>query len=267
MTARLLLGDCLELLPTIEANSVGLVLADLPYGTTQNKWDSVIGLDRLWPELWRVLRPNGAAVLTSQGVFTAQLIMSQARHFKYKLTWVKSKATGFLGVKYQPMRKTEDVCIFYRKQPSYNPEMSPGEPYDKGVRKAGAGNYGSYDSCLIKSDGGRHPSDVIYFSSAGHGASGGSSGTFHPTQKPVPLGRYLVRTYSDPGDVVLDVTCGSGSFLVAAICERREAVGIELSEAFLNIARARIKHAAPGQEVEGGEDPTPAAGQQVGLFG
>lgn len=216
-------GDCLTILPSLETSSVDMVLCDLPYGTTQNKWDSVIDLDQLWREYNRVVKPNGAIVLTSQGPFTARLITSNEKAFKYKMVWVKSKATNFLNAKRQPLRKHEDICVFYRKQPTYNPQMTPGDPYDKGVRKNQlTGGYGVFNPSHVKSDGARYPTDVVYFKTA---ESEGP--VVHPTQKPVSLGRYLVRTFSSPGDVILDNASGSGSFLVSAALEQRRFIGIE----------------------------------------
>lgn len=216
-------GDCLDVLPEIPNSSVDMVLCDLPYGNTQNKWDSVIDLKRLWAEYWRVLKPNGAAVLTGQGVFTAQLILSAEKYFKYKLVWEKSKPTNFLNAKKQPLRKHEDICVFYRKQPTYHPQMGEGTPYNKGLRKAQlSGSYGTFNPVEVKSSGSRYPTDVIYFKTA---ESEGR--VFHPTQKPVELGRYLVRTYTSPGDVVLDNTSGSGSFPLAAALEGRRFISIE----------------------------------------
>lgn len=216
-------GDCLEVLKQFPDASVDMVLCDLPYGTTQNKWDSVIDLERLWGEYHRVVKQNGAIVLTSQGVFTAKLILSNENHFKYKLAWEKSKSTNFLNAKIQPLRKHEDVCIFYRKQPTYNPQMSEGLPYDKGVRKDQlSGSYGDFLPRHVKSNGERYPTDVVYFKTA---ESEGA--VWHPTQKPVDLARYLIRTYTNPGNVVLDNAFGSGSFLVAAALEGRDFCGIE----------------------------------------
>lgn len=219
-------GDCLEVLSRFPDASVDMVLCDLPYGTTQNKWDSVIDLDKLWKAYHRVVKPDGAIVLTSQGIFTAKLMMSNERYFKYKLAWEKSKSTNFLNAKKQPLRKHEDVCIFYRKQPTYNPQMGEGVAYDKGVRKDQlSGSYGDFKPRHVKSDGERYPTDVIYFKTAE------SEGTvWHPTQKPVDLGRYLIRTYTKPGDLVLDNSFGSGSFLVAAALEGRNFCGIEKNE-------------------------------------
>lgn len=128
-------GDCLEVMKGIPSKSIDMVLCDLPYGTTQNKWDSVIPLDLLWKEYRRIVKDNGVVVLTSQGIFTAKLILSNEKWFKYKLVWEKSKATNFLNAKKQPLRKHEDICVFYKKQPVYNPQMTDGDPYDKGIRK------------------------------------------------------------------------------------------------------------------------------------
>jgi site-specific DNA-methyltransferase (adenine-specific)/modification methylase len=223
-------GDCLEVMSKFPDKSIDMILCDLPYGTTQNKWDSVISLSALWKEYERVIKDNGVIALTSQGVFTAQLIMSNTKLFKYKLAWVKSKATNFLNAKKQPLRKHEDVCIFYRShvyQPTYNPQMITGEPYNKGYRKNQlTGSYGDFRSTEVKSEGQRYPCDVVYFKTA---ESEGE--VFHPTQKPVELGQYLIRTYTKKGELVLDNTSGSGSFLVAAALEGRKFVGIELNQA------------------------------------
>jgi len=233
----------------IPDQSIDLILCDLPYGTTQNHWDSVISLEDLWRAYDRILKPNGAVVLTSQGLFTARLMLSNERNFKYKLTWVKSKPTNFLNSKKQPLRKHEDICIFYKKQPTYNPQMTPGAPYDKGFRKDQlSGSYGDFSPVHVKSTGERYPTDVVYFKTA---ESEGQ--VVHPTQKPVELGRYLVRTFSNPGDLVLDNTFGSGSFLLAAALEGRDFTGIELNRSglrfkneevdWLDIASKRLKEA------------------------
>ena len=249
---KIIQGDCLEVLPTLPDNSVDMILCDLPYGTTQNKWDSVIDLEKLWAEYERIIKDNGCIVLTSQGLFTAKLILSNEKLFKYKIVWIKSKSTNFLNAKKQPLRKHEDICIFYKKQPTYNPQMTPGEPYDKGIRKDQySGSYGDFKPRHVKSDGGRYPvdcisletseldtfdvmtkeADVYFYDDIIHYKTAESEGTvYHPTQKPIELGRYLIRTYTNEGDIVLDNTCGSGSFLVAAVLENRRFIGIEKNE-------------------------------------
>lgn len=222
-------GDCLKVMSKFSDNSIDMILCDLPYGTTQNKWDSVIPLDKLWKEYERIIRTNGVIALTSQGVFTSQLMLSNLKLFRYKLVWVKSKATNFLNAKKQPLRKHEDICIFYRNykfKPTYHPQMAVGKPYNKGYRKNQlTGSYGDFNSIEVKSQGARYPSDVVYFKTA---ESEGK--IYHPTQKPIELGRYLIRTYTNKGDLVLDNTSGSGSFLIAAALEDRKFVGIELNQ-------------------------------------
>ena len=221
-------GDCLEVFSRIPDASVNLILCDLPYGTTQNRWDSVIDLAKLWKQYKRVLAPKGVVVLTAQGIFTAKLILSNEQWFKYKIVWEKSKSTNFLNAKKQPLRKHEDICVFYKEPATYNPQMRPGEPYDKGVRKNQlSGSYGDFSPSHVRSDGERYPNDVVYFKTA---ESEAERSVWHPTQKPVDLGRYLVRTYSNEGDVVLDNAFGSGSFLVAAAMENRKFIGIERNE-------------------------------------
>ena len=230
---QIIQGDCLEVMPNIPDKSIDMILCDLPYGTTQNKWDSVIDLKKLWAEYTRIIKDNGAIVLTAQGLFTAKLIISNESWFKYKIVWIKSKSTNFLNAKKQPLRKHEDICVFYKNQPTYNPQMTKGESYDKGIRKDQyTGSYGDFKPRHVRSNGQRYPNDVVcyeeqniedfvYFKTA---ESEGK--VYHPTQKPVELGRYLIRTFSNPGDTILDNACGSGSFLVAAALERRNYIGI-----------------------------------------
>lgn len=219
-------GDCIEYMKQFPDKCIDMILCDLPYGTTQNKWDSIIPLDALWEQYSRIIKDNGVIVLTSQGLFTAELMFSNKKMFKYKWIWEKSKPTNFLNAKKQPLRKYEDVCVFYKKQPQYNPQMIEGQPYDKGVRKNQlSGSYGDFQPVHVHSDGKRYPTDIIYFKTA---ESEGK--VIHPTQKPVALGRYFVKTYTKPGALVLDNTFGSGSFLVAALLEGRNFVGIEKNQ-------------------------------------
>lgn len=135
MINSVLNGDCLELMKDIPGKSIDMILCDLPYGTTQNKWDLVIDLQKLWAEYERIIKDDGAIVLTSQGIFTAKLILSNEKLFKYKITWIKSKSTNFLNAKKQPLRKHEDICVFYKKQPTYNPQMTEGEATTKEFAK------------------------------------------------------------------------------------------------------------------------------------
>jgi len=245
-------GDCLDVMKYLPKHSVDMVLCDLPYGTTQNKWDSVIPLDKLWEQYNRVVKPNGAIVLTSQGVFTAKLILSNERYFRYKIVWEKSKPTNFLNAKKQPLRKHEDICVFYNKFPTYNPQMGIGKAYTKGIRKNQfTGSYGNFKPVLVESESGlRYPTDIVYFKTP---ESEGCGTVWHPTQKPVELGRYLIKTFTNPGDVVLDNASGAGSFLVAALLEGRNFIGIEKNQDaklfkneyidLIDITKARLENA------------------------
>lgn len=231
-------GDCLEVMKKIPAKSIDMVLCDLPYGTTQNHWDSVIPIDQLWRHYERIIKDKGVIALTGQGLFTANLMLSNPKLFKYKITWVKSKPTNFLNAKKQPLRKHEDICIFYRSQPDYNPQMTYGEPYNKGFRKDQfTGSYGDFKTVEVKSNGKRYPTDVVYFKTA---ESEGE--VYHPTQKPVELGRYLIRTFTKKGDVVLDNTCGSGSFLVSSVLEGRKFIGIEKNQEVFLFKKEKIDY-------------------------
>lgn len=239
-------GDCLRVMKTLGDASVNMILCDLPYGTTQNKWDSVIPLEYLWEQYQRIISPKGVIALTAQGIFTARLILSRENWFRYKFVWVKSKPTNFLNARRQPLRQHEDICIFYGKQPDYRPVMSKGEPYNKGTRKAQyTGSYGDFRPVQVKSDGERFPTDTLYCKTAESEAGGR---VWHPTQKPVALGRYLIRMFTGEGDVVLDNAFGSGSFLVAAALEGRRFIGIEKNEEVHLFKEKRIDYIAVAKE-------------------
>lgn len=251
---KIIKGDCLEVMKNMPSKSVDMILCDLPYGSTQNHWDSIIPLDELWKHYERIIKDNGVIALTSQGVFTAKLILSNPKLFKYKITWIKSKSTNFLNAKKQPLRKHEDICIFYKNQPFYNPQMTRSEPYNKGFRKNQlTGSYGDFNSVEVKSEGERYPTDVVYFKT-----SESEGRVYHPTQKPVELGQYLIKTFTKKGAVVLDNTCGSGSFLVSAVLEERQFIGIEKNEEvylhkkqkmdYIDICKKRIQEAKNSQK-------------------
>lgn len=231
-------GNCLDIMASIPNNGVDMVVCDLPYGTTQNEWDCEIDLVNLWAEYRRVLKPSGVVVLNAQGIFTAKLIMSNDLHFKYKLVWEKSKPTNFLNAKKQPLRKHEDICVFYTGKPTYNPQMGSGAAYDKGIRKnQQTGSYGDFDPAHIKSEGGRYPTDIIYFKTA---ESESEKTVWHPTQKPVALCEYLIKTYSNENDVILDNCMGVGTTGVASIKTNRRFIGIEINAEFVETAKKRI---------------------------
>lgn len=234
---KLILGDCLEQMKIIEDKSVNLILSDLPFGTTNNKWDIIIPFDKLWEQYLRIIKDDGNIVLHSQGLFTAKLILSQEKLFKYKIVWEKSKPTNFLNCKKQPLRKHEDICVFYNKKPKYFPQMGIGKPYDKGVRKDQlTGSYGEFKPNHVKNiSGERYPLDVIYFKTA---ESEGA--VLHSCQKPVALLEYLIKTYSSEGDTVLDNCMGVGSTAIACINTNRNFIGIEKDISYFSIASKRI---------------------------
>jgi site-specific DNA-methyltransferase (adenine-specific) len=235
----LLNGDCLELLPDIESGSIDMILTDPPYGTTACKWDSIIPLEPMWAELKRIIKPNGAIVMTASQPFTTTLIASNLKQFKYCWVYQKTLGTNPMLVKKQPFRKHEDVVVFYGKQPVYNPQMVPGKPYTDTVRESGldAINKGVRGKKkAINNPGLRYPSTVQQFSN-------GNNKSVHPTQKPVALMEYLIKTYTSEGETVLDFTMGSGTTGVACKNLNRQFVGIELDKSYFGIAQERINAA------------------------
>ena len=234
---RLWHGDCLTLMKDIDTNSVDMLLVDLPYGTTQCKWDSIISLKDLWIEYNRIIKDNGAMLFHCAQPFTSNLIMSNVKNFKYEWVWEKSKASNYLNAKKQPLRAHESIAVFYRKPPTYNPQMTQGEAYNKGTAKRETEVYGSQRAVEVKSDGERYPRTVQYFVTAE------KEGKLHPTQKPIAFTEYFVKTFSNPGDVILDNTMGSGTTGVACVNLDREFIGIEKDKEYFDIAVERISEA------------------------
>lgn len=231
---NLLHGDCLELMRELPDASVDLILCDLPYGTTRNKWDSIIPLEPLWREYRRIAR--GAIVLTAQAPFDKVLGASNLAMLRYEWIWRKSKATGHLNAKVQPMKSHENVLVFYKQLPTYNPQGLVRKAVPT-IRKGGDNgtNYGKSDKDAIQ-EFENYPRSVLEIASEGR--------TVHPTQKPVALMEYLVRTYSNPGDVVLDNCMGSGTTGVACMNTGRRFIGMEMNAGYFEIARKRIEEAA-----------------------
>jgi len=227
-------GDCLDLMRFIPDASIDLILADLPYGTTRNKWDSVIPLDALWKQYWRVVKVNGAVVLTAQTPFDKALGASCLQHLKYEWLWEKPRATGHLNVKKQPMKAHENVLVFYRSQCLYNPQMTPGEKYAVGGGASKMDNYGRFSTARENDGALRYPRSIQKFA---------TETGFHPTQKPVALMEYMIRTYTDAGMTVLDNAMGSGTTGVAAGNTGRSFIGIEKYPDIFKIAEGRIKPA------------------------
>lgn len=238
LTGRILTGDCLDLLPSVPDHSIDMVLTDLPYGTTRNAWDSVIDLEALWAQLLRVTTANAAIVMTAQAPFTAVLAMSQLPLFKYEWVWEKTNASGHLNAKRQPMKAHENVLVFYRKQPVYNPQKTAGHPrkvssVEHKRNSKLSTNYGDYQASGYDSTE-RYPRSVQVF------AKDVQKSKLHATQKPVALFEYLIRTYTNPGQTVLDVCVGSGTTAVAARNLDRRFIAMEKDEQMAATAQARL---------------------------
>lgn len=241
---KLMKGDCLERMKEIPDGSVDMILTDPPYGTTACKWDSVIPLEPMWTELKRIIKSNGAVVMTASQPFTSSLVMSEPKLFRYDLVYEKPAGTGFFNAKKMPLRNHESILVFYKKLPTYNPQFTHGHKRKSAVKKAvNSECYGkafkktNYDSTS------RYPRSVQKFSSDKQKAN------FHPTQKPVSLMEYLIKTYTNEGETVLDFTMGSGTTGVACKNLNRNFIGIELDEAYFEIAHERIKN-TPNPQLE-----------------
>lgn len=238
---EILLGDCLELMKDIPNGSIDMILADLPYGTTQCKWDSIIDLNKLWKQYERIIKPNGAIVLTAAQPFTSILVMSNLKLFKYDWVWKKPKGTGHLNAKKQPMRDKEDVLVFYKNQCTYNPQWTWGEPYSnlksgKTAKPSTAevsGKYMNGAEYRNGSDGRRYPKQVQEFGVV-------ERGTIHPTEKPVDLFRYFIRTYTNEGELVLDNTAGSGTTAIACLEENRQFIVMEQDPDYFEKIKKRV---------------------------
>ncbi len=232
MSIELFHGDCIEVMKTIPDKSVDMVLCDLPYGTTRNKWDSIIPLKPLWGEYKRIIKRNGAIVLFSQMPFSASLVASNYNWFRYEWLWEKSQGTGHLNVRKMPLKKHENILVFYKKLPTYNPQFTSGKPY-VATNSIHSSNYGKQkDDITTVNDGKRYPTDILHFNSE-HG--------LHPTQKPVPLLEYLIKTYSNECNVILDNCMGSGSTGVACLNSGRNFIGIEKDDHYFNVAQNRLR--------------------------
>lgn len=223
---KLMNGDCLEMMNDIPDKSIDLILCDLPYGTTRNRWDVIIDLRLLWRQYRRISR--GAVVLTCAQPFTSALITSNLKEFKYCWIWKKSKPTGHLNAKKQPLRNTEDIAVFYANQPTYNPQGT--RQTDVMVSRTNRGNYNECSKTTRQTVTG-YPTTILEFAT--------ETGA-HPTQKPVALMEYLINTYTNEGDTVLDNCMGSGTTGVACVNTRRSFIGIELDSDYFKIAKERI---------------------------
>lgn len=238
MTIELYNGDCLEVMKDIKDKSIDMILCDLPFEHTCCSWDLLIPFEPLWKQYKRIIKDNGAIVLFGAEPFSSKLRMSNPKMYRYDWIWEKTKYSNFLCLKKQPARNYENICIFYKKQPTYNPEMLKGKPYiDKrnGIKKQGhQQEYGIKNFVPIENKGERYPNCIIHFSN-------GNNKNVHPTQKPVPLLEYLIKTYTNEGETVLDNCMGSGSTGVACMNTNRNFIGIELDKNYFEIAKKRIE--------------------------
>ena len=233
-------GDCLELLKELPDGSVDMILDDLPYGTTDCAFDRRLPFEPMWEEFLRVTKHNAAIVLFSQMPFGAELIMSQRKLFRYEWIWEKSLGVGFLNAKKMPLRCHENILVFYRQLPTYNPQFTKGKPYMANPLSTTA-NYGKQDGASTGNDGEHYyPRDVIKYRQV---TNFSPETNYNPQQKPVPLLEYLIRTYTNEGELVLDATMGSGSTGVACMNTKRRFVGIELEKKYYDIAQERIEKA------------------------
>jgi len=229
-------GDCIEGMKTLPDNSVDMVLTDPPYGTTQNKWDTVVDMDAFWEEIKRVTKKNSAILIFTQMPFTAKVVMSNPKMFRYEWICEKANPTGFLNARRMPMKCHENVLVFYNKLPVYHPIMEHGKPYRSGLEDKNSSNYNAVKRLRNgNTTGTRFPRDVLKVS--WRSAFGK---TLHPTQKPVSLCEYFIKTYSNKGDIILDPFIGSGTTAVAAVNTGRKYIGFEKDDKYFDIAQNRL---------------------------
>ena len=230
--------DCLVGMESIQDKSIDMILCDLPYGTTKNQWDSIINLDKLWEQYNRIIKDNGAIVLTAQTPFDKVLGVSNLKMLKYEWIWEKTSATGHLNAKKMPMKAHENILVFYKKLPTYNPQKTTGHERKVSTAKhkrnsKNSSNYGESSATTYDSTE-RYPRSVQIFSTDKQKSS------FHPTQKPVALFEYLIKTYTNEGDLVLDNCMGSGTTAIACINTNRNYIGFELDSGYYNLTNERI---------------------------
>lgn len=239
---RLYNADCLDIMPTLADNSIDLILCDLPYNITSMSWDCLIPFDKLWEQYERIIKPNRNIILFSSGIFTIDLINSNRKHFDYKLIWKKNVPTGMSSAKYRPMKYYEEICKFSIGKGTYNPQMKPRVGEKKECYKydhyCGESNHVNYEKIKKRYDPDFvQPSDILEFNVVPN-----RKGKLHPTQKPVELCEWLIKTYSNQGDIVLDNCMGSGTTGVAAINTNRDFIGIEMNKDYFEIAKERLEN-------------------------
>ena len=234
-------GDCLELMQDIEAGSIDAIICDPPYGTTACKWDSVIPFDKMWEQLNRIIKPNGAIVLFGSEPFSSLLRVSNLNNYKYDWKWEKGIGSNYAVAKYQPLRLYEDIMIFSNKTNTYNPQMTLADPKNFRIRGIPKKNVNELNGLKIQqgkpSGKYKYPLNKLVFNKTAQECN--SKYRVHPTQKPVALMEYLIKTYTNEGETVLDFTMGSGSTMVACQNTNRKGIGIEQLDKYFNIAQER----------------------------
>jgi len=225
--------DCLEGMKLIPNKSIDMILCDLPYGTTQCKWDTIIPFEQLWEQYNRVIKQNGAIVLTASQPFTTKLIESNIKYFKYCWYWNKVKPSNHLNAKKQPMRLFEDVCVFYMSQPTYKPQMTQRDKPIKGRDYGTQETYGKTSGTYEKTYTQKYPDGHLVFNK--------ENNTIHPTQKPVALFEYLIKTYTNEEEIILDNCMGSGTTAVACVLNNRKWIGFETDSKYIELANKRLE--------------------------
>jgi DNA modification methylase len=230
------LGDCLEVMKTIEDNSIDAIITDPPYGTTACKWDSVIDFDLMWEQLNRIIKPNGAIVLFGSEPFSSALRMSNIKNYKYDWVWDKVQKSNFMNAKKQPLRSVETIGVFYKKQCTYNYQKTTGHKKKevKNIKRKSVDLYNEQTGIQNYSSTERYPHSILTFSKDTQKLS------VHPTQKPIALMEYLCLTYTNEGELVLDFTMGSGTTMLACKNTNRNGIGIEMDEKYFKIAQERV---------------------------
>ena len=233
---KLLQGDCLELMKKIPDNSVDMILCDLPYGTTRNKWDVIIPFEALWERYNHIIKKNGVIALFCDGLFMAELMQSNKKTWRYNLIWDKQRGSDFLNANVKPLKCHEEISIFYKKKPTYNKQLWYSTPYKLTKNGSLSDNYGNRKTAYTESlDGARNPLSILSYSKNGS--------KLHPTQKPVELCEYLIKTYTNENEIILDNCMGSGTTGIACVNTNRNFIGMELDENYFNIAKDRIEKA------------------------
>jgi site-specific DNA-methyltransferase (adenine-specific) len=235
---KLINADCIEVMKKLEDKSIDLILCDLPYGTTNCAWDIIIPFEELWGQYNRIIKDNGAILLFAQQPFATDLINSNRKNFRYEIVWEKSRAVGFLNAKKMPLRCHELVLVFYKKLPTYNPQFTPGKPYvrkDTGKSKTSLYKAHWKETTFVNT-GFRYPRDVVRIVDK-------NEGRYHPTQKPVALAEYLIKTFTHEGETVLDNCVGSGTTAVACINTKRKYIAVEKNKEYFEIAKTRCEEA------------------------